>query len=257
MRKILMASALVTALAGLPAVAHAESAYGVTIQGSTSTVTVGHRVVLTGSVSPAASAAGRFVRLEERFAPGKPWRLQRRARVASDGHYRVGDRPTTNTLHRYRVVIPGGGDGHAAGVSDVVRVRVYSWTNLTSLRRANSAGVYEPRRVWMNGVAYAPGIASYRPGQRPAHVEYELRYDCTQLRATFGLDDSSEIDGQTEVTVRTEQGQLYSRRFSVGQTDQETLQLGSPLKVRIEMTSLVDGVQGYGAVGAARVLCTR
>jgi hypothetical protein len=255
MRKILIASAFATALAGLPAVAQAETSYDVSIQPSTHTVTVGQRVVFTGSVAPAGSADGGFVRLEERSAPGRPWVFQRRARVSAGGDYRVGDRPTTNTAHRYRVVMPAG-SGQARGVSAPVGVKVYGWVNLTTRPRANSAGVYQPRKVWMNGIAYAPGIASYRQGQRPAHIEYSLRYQCTELRATFGLDDTSEIDGRTQVVVRTEQGRLYSHLFAVGESAQQTLALGSPLKLRIEMTSLIDGVQGYGALGAAQVLCT-
>src|SRR5262249_37292188 len=141
MRKLIAAGALALGTAALPLTpAHAGSTWVVSVRASATTIDVKHQVTFTGTVRPTSKAAGEKVLLQEKSKPGKPWVTQKKATIGRSGKYQVSDKPTRNTQHAYRVVMPAT-DKHAKGVSKTVKVTVYAWTNLDTIEAVNDNGM--------------------------------------------------------------------------------------------------------------------
>lgn len=247
------AAALGLGLAAVPTAAHAGSTWLISMKASTNQVTVGHKVVFTGTVHPKAAAAGEKVVLQEKSKPGKPWVDQTKATVADNGTYRVVDRPATNYVHKYRVVIPATSK-HDKGTSPSATVKVYDWSNLRDHDWVNDSGMYFGP-VDMNGTTYPSSVyAAYYESQS---IEFNLDHKCIKMRSTFGISDASTTDGQAEVDVQSDGTQVYTHTFDLGQSKAATVALDKPLKLRLAAhnTSTADGVVGYGAFGTAQVLC--
>ena len=256
-------AATAMALPTLPtASAEAAPAWRVTAHATTTTITLGHKVHLHGRVRP--GAAGTYVRLEEQYAPGKPWRLQRQARVRADSTYTTWDRPTQNHARLYRVVVPAS-RAHARGVSPTVAVSVYAWVQLSSLPAVNQRGFVTGQAVDINGVTYPGSLKAYpadpgssTPPPAPVSVEYNLDHKCTAMRATFGLADSSETGAQGSVSLLVDGSQAYAGTFGVGQSAAWSMPFTTaPLKLHFDAQSLSPGVSSDPAVGTPEVLCTQ
>jgi hypothetical protein len=243
-----------------PTAAHAGSKWIVGISANRTHVVVGKAVTFTGTVRPAAAAAGRKVVLQERYKPSAAWRVQRSATVNGQGHYVLRDKPSVNTVHVYRVVMPATKQ-HARGVSASTRVTAYSWQELTDRKGVNG--------MWIRfGTAYIDGnsyknsvIARYAadPGEAygTAHIEYNLDHKCIKLSATFGLSDDSETGGQAEVNVLSDGTMVYSNTFDLGEKEAKTIALDKPLKLRLDTHQTSPTASGYGVFGSVRILCTR
>lgn len=256
MRKFVAAGAMALGIAALPVtVAHAGSPWIVGIKASSTTVTAGHKVFFTGTVWPKAAAAGDKVLLQEKFKPGKPWVTQRKATIGGKGKYALWDRPSVNTRHAYRVVMPAT-KRHHRGVSATIKVAVYSWQYLSKLSWSNNYGVRQGT-VDINGKSYKHSVfASYTYGH--PYREYNLDHKCTKVRATFGISDDSTTGGQATVGVLSDGTNVYSHTFDLGEKQQKTIAIAKPLKLRLESTSTGGGsTRGYGAFASAQALCTR
>jgi NPCBM/NEW2 domain-containing protein len=256
MRIMIAAGALALGAAMLPVtVAHAASTWVVTVKASATTVDAGHKVTFTGKVRPIGAAAGEKVLLQERFAPGKPWVTQKKATIGRTGKYQVSDKPTANTRHSYRVVMPAAGH-HTKGVSQTAKVTVYAWTGLGALDWVNDNNMrFGP--VAINGTTYDDSVYTDFTG---AHsVEFNLDHQCDGLRSRFGISDNSTTGGQTEVGVLADGTSVYDKVFDLGQSEQKTVPLDNPLKIKLLATdtSTAPGVDGLGAFGNAQAHCTR
>jgi hypothetical protein len=257
-RKLVIATTLaigIAALAGVPGPAQAGSSWLVSLKASNANVVAGHRIVFTGTVRPKSAAGGDKVLLQEKFRPGRPWADQGKATVARDGAYRITDRPSTNFLHSYRVVMPAT-PGHARGISPAVKVRVYAWDNVVDHANANDNWMTFGT-VHINGTAYESSAYAYYG--KTQSVEFNVNHQCIRLRGRFGVSDDSTVNSQAEVDVQTDGTQIYTHTFDVGQSDKVTLALGTPLKLRLGShdTSTAVGASGFGAFGSPQVLCTR
>jgi hypothetical protein len=258
MRKLVIATALAigtAGLVGLPSQAQAGSSWQVSIQASHAQVVAGHKIVFTGTVRPRSVAAGKKVLLQEKFRPGKPWADQRKATVASDGTYKVADRPSTNFLHSYRVVMPAA-PGHARNASPTVRVKVYAWSDLIDQDFANDNGMGFGT-VNINGISYTRSVYAYYGATQS--IEFNVNHRCIKLSGRFGVSDDSTTEGQAEVDVQADGSQIYTHTFDVGQSDRVTLAIGTPLKLRLgaQDTSTAVDATGFGAFGTPQVLCTQ
>src|SRR3954447_5537773 len=245
-----------TALAAPPAQA-ARSPWHVSIGVARTTVTVGQKVRLTGSVGKAA--AGRLVKLFERASTDDPWHYQRNALVHRDGSYATFDSPTANRQRLYRVVMPAT-KHHRKGVSRTVVVDVYRWTSLTTLAAVNDQDFDAQPSVAMNGVSYPSSLeaAIYHVEGAPTSqsVEYNLNHACTRFRGTFGLSDDSVTGSQATVTAIADGTPWFGQAFGVGQSTPDAVTWDTaPLKVRFESVSTVSGADGHGAVGTPEVYC--
>lgn len=258
MRKLVATSAIALGLATLPVTAaHAGTTWIVGIRASATTVDVGQKVTFTGTVRPKGAAAGEKVLLQEKFKPGKPWVTQRKAKVNGKGKYSVSDRPSTNTQHAYRVVMPATSK-HAKGVSKTVKVTVFKWSNLTGLDWANDNGM-SFGSVDINGNTYKDSVYSRWSGAT-ASIEFNLDHRCDKVRSRFGISDESTIAGQAEIGLLSDGTSVYDKTFDVGQSEQKTVSLGSaPLKIKLLATdtSTAPDAVGYGAFGNAQAHCTQ
>jgi hypothetical protein len=257
MRKLIATGAIALGLATLPiSPAHAGTTWIVGIKASATTVNAGQKVVFTGTVRPRGAAAGEKVLLQEKFKPGKPWVTQRKAKINGKGRYSATDRPTTNTTHAYRVVMPAT-NKHAKGVSKTVKVTVYAWSHLVELDSTNARGVLFGS-VDINGNTYKHSVYSRWSGGE-ASVEFNLDHQCDKLRSTFGISDESTTGGQAEVGVLSDGTSVYDKTFDVGQSQNKTVALATPLKIKLVATdtSTAPGTAGYGAFGNAQAHCTQ
>jgi hypothetical protein len=263
MRTIIRTVAAATALTlGAFAVPNAHAAklkpWTVTIHPSTTSLTLGHKVWLTGKVGRAA--AGKLVVLQEQFAPDKPWKTQRNARVRANGRYTTWDKPTQNHRRLYRVVMPAT-KRHAKGISESVIVDVYKWTPLTSMRAVNASDLDPVSSVSINAVDFPSSLEAFTfhpGGPATQSIEYNLDHKCTRFRGTFGLSDNSESGSQASVQANADGAPWFNHSYSLGQSDHNVLDFETaPLKVHFETASLVDGLDGLGAVGTPEVYCTQ
>jgi hypothetical protein len=256
-------AASAVALAGLTwgsgaAQAATKPAWRVSLHAAKTSLTLGQKVRLEGHVSK--GSAGLLVALQERGAPGQPWRFQRQARVHADGTFTTYDVPTRNTTRSYRVVMPRT-KHRLRGVSPIVTVGVYEWTQLTSLPPVNENFLDVVPSVSMNGADYPASLeaTTFHPnGPTTQSVEFNLDRLCTQFRGTFGLSDDSVASSQASVTASADGTPWFSRTFSVGGSTPNAVTFATPpLKVSFNTASLVTDLDGFGAVGTPEVFCTR
>jgi hypothetical protein len=256
MRKLVIAGAMALGLASLPlTAADAGSTWRVSIKAGSHQVVVGKKLVLSGHVRPGGAAAGTKLVVQEKFKPGVKWKNSDTAKVSGGGAYKVAVKPTKAFTHQYRVVMPAAGN-HAQGVSPTVTVTVYGWGPLTDQTYVNDEGM-SFGTVNINGKAYKDSVYSRFADENS--IEFNVNHDCTQVRGTFGLSDSSTTGGQGEVSIAADGTSVYSNTFDVGQIQKKTIKLDpSPLKLRLEAhsTSTTDGIFGLGAFGSIQVLCT-
>jgi hypothetical protein len=259
MSRLAASLVVLAATAWLPTGADAATRpqWKVTIRSAHTNVTLGSTVHLHGHV--ARAAAGRLVTLQER-RPGRPWRDQRQARVHHDGTYTTYDVPTRNTSRLYRVVMPGT-THHRRGVSKALLVVVYQWKQLTSFPQSNPSYLPVVSSVPINGTGYPASLeaTTYHPnGPVTQSVEYNLNHQCLGFRGTFGLSDNSESGSQASVEADADGTAWFSQTFSIGGSAPNAFDFGTaPLKVHFQTTSLVDGLDGFGAVGTPEVYCTQ
>jgi len=258
---VLVASAV--ALAGVAvasgsAAAATKPAWKVTLTVQTSSVSVGQKIRMSGRVS--TKAAGLLVKLQERASAGRPWKDQRQARVRADGTYRTYDVPTTAKTRSYRVVMPRTAH-RSRGVSPSVKVSVYRWVQLTSMPTVNQSFLVPVSTVAMNGIDYPASLeaTTYHPdGPTSQSVEFNLDRLCTKFRGTFGISDGSEAGSQVSVAATADGTPWFSQSFSLGQSAANALTFEhAPLKINFDTASLVDGLDGFGAVGTPEVYCTQ
>jgi hypothetical protein len=264
MRTLISGVAVASAVAGLalsvpgPAQATGRAPWHVTVHASQTTVTLGHKVWLSGKVGKAAS--GRLVRLYERHSVDQPWHYQRNALVHKDGTYTTYDKPTQNNQRQYRVVMPAY-KNHKRGVSKSVTVNVFQWTPLTSFPARNQSYLYVETSVAMNGVSFPSSLeaAMYHgptPSPTTQSVEFNVNHQCTKFRGTFGLSDDSMAGSEAEVIGEAGTVPWFDQTFSGGESTPNTFTFPTPpLKLRFETTSVVSGLDGLGAVGTPQVYC--
>lgn len=213
---------------------------------------------MSGRVS--AKAAGLLVMLQERASAARPWKDQRQARVHAEGTYTTYDVPTTARSRFYRVVMPRTAH-RSRGVSPAVKVSVYRWVQLTSMPTVNQSFLVPVSTVAMNGTDYPASLeaTTYHPhGPTSQSVEFNLDRLCTKFRGTFGISDGSMASSQASVTASADGTSWFDQSFSVGQSVANPVTLDqAPLKVSFDTSSLVDGLDGFGAVETPEVYCTQ
>jgi hypothetical protein len=251
-----VSGALVAASAPADAAAH-RPPWNVTIKASTTTLTLGQKVVLSGKVN--RSAAGKLVVLQERHKAGATWKDQANALVHGNGHYQVSDRPSVNNRRSYRVVMPAT-KRHKKGVSKSVAVDVYQWTSLSTLPSVNGVLFDSVPSVSMNGETYPNSLEAdvehYLGAPTTESVEFNLNHRCTRFRGTFGLSDDSVDAGQATVTAIADGTPWFNQTFGLGEsTLNEITFTTAPLKLRFESSSVIADSDGRGAVGTPEVYC--
>lgn len=251
MRRCLFVVAVAVVAALMPSSSPAANAFKVTISVKSSHVVIGNKVVLTGTITP--QAVGQKVILQKRYSKKKPWSNVRTGKVATDGTYRLKDKPTSTKRHWYRVVKPAS-QTRSRGESKAVKVTVSKWMHLTDLEEGDAENVWEDA-VTINGTHYSRSLYFYRGASSPGFIEYNISRKCSLLQGIYGLDDSSDTGSTGKVAVLADGALIYEGNFGVGQSEDVTIGTSGSFRLRFEFdyTSPDDGAQP--AVGNPKVLC--
>jgi hypothetical protein len=197
--------------------------------------------------------------LQERANADATWKNQRNALVHRDGEYKTYDRPSVNKSREYRVVMPAT-KRHKRGVSRSVAVDVFKWTSLATLPFVNDVDFHSVPSVSMNGVTYPSSLEAaiyHYPGAPTAQaVEYNLGHKCPKFRGAFGLSDDSVTGSKATLTATADGSPWFSHTYGLGESDANHVTFPTaPLKIRFDSVSVLDGVDGLGAVGSPEVYC--
>jgi hypothetical protein len=250
------AAALATAGATSYAAAPAKAgAFTVTATVNNPEPLVDSKIKIKGTVKPAAPGAK--VTLQVHYADGKKWRTLDSTTLSSNSKYKFKDKVSRVTERTYRVVKQAG-PHRAAGHSPRLKVTVYGWRDLTSLKAATSNGfTTDDHGVKINGTAYPNSLRAYpayspTPPTPPSTIEYNLNRGCKQFRGVVGLDDSSAVAGTAQITLSTDGTAKYHGSFALTQGTPITLDMTNVFRLTVSAT-LANG--GVAAIGTPQVLC--
>ena len=122
------------------------------------------KVKIKGSVSPAAPGAS--VTLQVRYEDRNEWKTIDTARLNNASKYKFKDKVGSVRERKYRVVKPAGAT-RSAGRSPAVKVTVFGWRDLTSIKAATSTNMYDVDRSRSTASPTpsrsAPTSATHRP----------------------------------------------------------------------------------------------
>jgi hypothetical protein len=263
--KILAASALALSLVGTAAAVPTHAAtrhvqpaakarsFAVTATVNDDEPLQGSKVKIKGSVKPAAP--GERVALQLRYADQKAWKTIDSATLSSASKFKFKDKVTTVRTRKYRVVKPAGAN-RSAGHSGALKVTVFGWRELTSLRPATFSGFGEYETgVKMNGVAYPDSLRSYTPypAGSPNSIDYNLDRACKSFKGVVGLDDSSQAGGSAQVSLSTDGTTRYTGTFSLTQSAPVAFDVTHVFRLTV---GAVPSGGGAAAVGTPQVLCS-
>ncbi len=164
-------------------------------------------------------------------------------RINDLGRYLVRAKPSTNTIRRYRVVMPATA-AHARGVSPMRTVKVYAWSNLTLRPPANESNFETVASVSMGGMVY-PASLEARSILNPdvpssGTVEFDLGRRCIQFRGTFGLSDNSDEGGEAWLEASADGVDFYKEATAAHKRQIAVGFATPPLKVRFDTESIWD-----------------
>jgi hypothetical protein len=213
----------------------------------------GSKVKVKGSVKPAAPGAK--VVLQLRYAGQKKWKSVGTDRLSATGRFRFKDKISSVRERKYRVVKPAGRQ-RAAGHSKSLKVTVFGWRDLTSIRVATANGMGTTDSVSINGVAFPQSIQSYSftypPGSGHS-IEFNLNRSCKAFRGTVGLADTSQGGGSATVQLSTDGVSRYSGSFALTQSAPVAFDVTKVFRLSVTAAPANGGV---AAVGTPQVLCS-
>jgi hypothetical protein len=229
------------------------AAYTVTAKVNKDVVTVGEDVVkVRGKVRP--RAAGTKVVLQQRLDGKKKWAATDKGKVRRNGTFLLKDRPSVSGTREYRVLKPAS-RGIRKGTSDVLAVEVYEWRRLGADRAGASANVVLLSSASIGTRSYPLSINILEAG-KPTFVEYTLGRNCTDLRTTYALDDSSETGATGAVKLVVDGVTKVDQGLVVGQVVESTTDLTDAFRLRYELTSNASPVS-RPVVATPEVRCTK
>lgn len=207
------AALIAPAAAADRAAANERAAHQVSLRAASTELVAGHKLVLSGKVKPAV--AGRKVVLQKKIGQRK-WATEKRLTTNKRGRFSYVDRPSTPGERLYRVVVPRSGTVKA-GVSEVVRVTIYQWLDLSVLPARASQGTVV-NGVSIGGTPFTQSILSMA-GAGQGFMDWNLDPSCTTLRTRFGAGDNSDADATAHVTLTGDGEQLYAGQFTLTKSE--------------------------------------
>ena len=230
------------------------AAYTVTAKVNKDVVTVGEDVVkVRGKVTP--RAAGAKVVLQQRLDGKTPWAVSTKAKVKRNGTFLLKDEPSVPGTREYRVLKPAG-KGLRKGTSDVLTVDVYKWEKLGSRTPGALSNVATRATALVGTESYAPSLMVFPEAGAPAYVEYTLGRLCTDLRATYALDDRSESGSTGAVKLLVDGATKVDQGLVVGQVVESTTDVTDAFRLRYELASIAAPVS-RPVVAMPEVRCTK
>ena len=235
------------------AVAAKAPAYTVTAKANIDTAVAKEDTVkVRGRVTP--KAAGEKVVLQQRVGNKKTWKATGSAKIRRNGTYVLKDTPSTQGPREYRVLKPAS-DGIRKGFSEALAVEVYKWEKLIYRLSGPRVNV-EPTGVLIGTDYFGQSLATTNSGT-PSSVEYTLGRECTDLRATYALTDSSATGSSGAVTVTADGAVLASHPLAVGTViEDEVIDVSNVFRLKLDLSTSATPV-AIAAVATPEVLCTR
>jgi hypothetical protein len=239
---------------GAPTVARKK--YGVTATANRTEVLQDGRVVVTGTVAPAARGAR--VVLEVKY-DGAGWkRTTITDKLDDEGDFRLVDTVDSGRSRSYRVLKPARGKV-GAGRSTTLPVVVYSWRDLSAQTYAHSESTGTGQPVKMNGVLYPDSLSAYNTSR--GAIDYNLERKCRQLETTAGIADLSESGATGTVRLDADGTDRFTGSYALTQTAPVSLSLIGVFRLTFAWTSTntagtpEDQTGAYPALGSPRILC--
>jgi hypothetical protein len=209
------------------------------------------KVKIKAKVSPAAPGAA--VTLQVRYQDQKRWKTIGHGRLNGQSKVTFKDKVSSVRERRYRVVKPAG-DNHGAAQGNTPKVTVFGWRSIIGLDNPIAVGIRPTTSMHINGTDYGYGIHADGPDPAGGRVwESNLNRDCTQFRATAGLDDSSATAGTGSVQISTDGTPRYSAAFGIGQSQAVAFDVTDAFRMTVTMTAANGGIP---ALGHAELLCS-
>lgn len=234
--------------------ARKAATYKVTAKVNKQVVTVGEDVVkVRGKVTP--RAAGQEVRLQQRKEGKNRWKGSGKATIKRNGTFVLKDKPSLAGTREYRVLKPAG-KGLRKGTSDVLTVDVYKWEKLGSRTPGALSNVATRATALVGTESYAPSLMVFPEAGAPAYVEYTLGRLCTDLRATYALDDRSESGSTGAVKLLVDGATKVDQGLVVGQVVESTTDVTDAFRLRYELASTAAPVS-RPVVAMPEVRCTK
>jgi NPCBM/NEW2 domain-containing protein len=259
---VVAGTALALSLAGTAAVAPAQAdtsparavakagTFTVTATVNNSEPLAGSKVKIKGSVKPAAPGAQ--VLLQLRYADQKKWKTIDRVTLSQASKFKFKDKVKTVRIRKYRVVKPAG-PNRGAGHSKPLKVTVFGWRTLDSLKPAQAASFQEAGAVKINGVSYPSSLLSFSSTPQTSHIDYNLNRDCKAFQGTFGISDSSPSAGTAAMSLVADGVTKFTGSFGLAQSQAVSTDVTRVFRITVNATN-ANG--GQGAVGTPRVLCS-
>lgn len=234
--------------------ARKAATYKVTAKVNKQVVTVGEDVVkVRGKVTP--RAAGQEVRLQQRKEGKNRWKGSGKATIKRNGTFVLKDKPSLAGTREYRVLKPAS-KGLRKGTSDVLTVDVYKWEKLGSRTPGALSNVATRATALVGTESYAPSLMVFPEAGAPAYVEYTLGRLCTDLRATYALDDRSESGSTGAVKLLVDGATKVDQGLVVGQVVESTTDVTDAFRLRYELASTAAPVS-RPVVAMPEVRCTK
>lgn len=256
---LLLPTAAALVVSGLALVAPAQAApaerragaFEVTLAASTNELVLGERITLKGKVTP--RSAGQKVVLQKKLE-GRKWVVERKTKLNKRSRYTFKDQPSTTGARKYRVVKPAT-KKHAKGVSPLVAVTTYRWRDLATLQPRDYSNVYTGTAT-IDTVEYPDSLLGwYDPAVEEWFRDYNLERDCTTLDATYGMDDSADVDSTVQIDVQNDGVGVYSKSFSLLESDHERIDIRGVFRLGFHFSTTGEGGSPRPTVGSPRVLC--
>jgi hypothetical protein len=234
--------------------ARQATAYAVTAKVNKQVVTVGEDVVkIRGKVTP--RAAGAEVRLQQRKEGKNKWKGSGKATIKRNGTFVLKDKPSLAGTREYRVLKPAG-KGVRKGTSPVLTVDVFAWEKLGSRTPGALSNVATRATALVGTESFYPSLMVSPTAGAPAYVEYTLGRLCTDLRATYALDDRSESGSTGAVKLLVDGVTKVDQGLVVGQAVTSTTDVTDAFRLRYELTSTASPAS-KPVVAMPEVRCTR
>ena len=186
-RTLVLGVVLATSFSGATALASADAAtthhatgtakagsYQVTAKVNKAEPLLNSKVKIKGAVSPAAPGA--TVTLQVRYEDQKEWKAVDTTRLTGASKYKFKDKVSSVRERKYRVVKAAGAH-RGAGHSPALKVTVFGWRDLTSIKTATSSNMSKVDSLSINGVAFPRSVRSYigyPPPGNTGSIEYNL-----------------------------------------------------------------------------------
>jgi hypothetical protein len=227
-------------------------ALAVTATPDVTSVEMGQRITITGTIKPGKSGQ----RVTAELFKGGKWRAVKVGRTTAKGAYTLAVLPIKPGGLQLRVSAKDS-NGKTMGSSapfDAVALQWHYLSDMAFADASNSAGNRGP--VQINGQAFPQSLMFYMWQNEPNQFkEYDLKRSCTTLQGTVGIADNTHSSSTSaSIGILADGASLFSQTFAFGQSAPVNLAINDHLRLRLESTRLT-GVEAYAGFGDMRVLC--